>query len=185
MRSGAICSRSDVGLHGVLVTGREHRDGALLTERGHAKSGRRDGQRNDRDVQLACSHRVDKLEAGPRLHRRLEGWACWRQDAAEFGGCWPAGRLGRSRSAAHGPAGRWRCGPPAVPPLPGGALGVPPGAWRPLRPSGQRCAACGQTAAPRARPRACGPALRPRAERRAVALRPGGNAAPRRLRRSI
>jgi hypothetical protein len=61
-----------VSLHGVLVTGGEHRDSSLLAERGHAKSGRRNGQRNDRDVQLPCSHRVGKLEPRPRLHRRLE-----------------------------------------------------------------------------------------------------------------
>ena len=56
--------QADVWLHGVLVTDGEHRDGALLAERCHAKSGRRNGQRNDRDIQLACSHRVGQAR-GP------------------------------------------------------------------------------------------------------------------------
>ena len=64
--------QADVRLHGVLVTDGEHRNGSLLTEWGHANSGRGDRQRHDCDIQLACSHRVDKLETGPRLHRGLK-----------------------------------------------------------------------------------------------------------------
>src|SRR5207302_4291382 len=63
---------ADVRLHGVVVTDWEHGNGSLLTEWGHADSGGGDGQRHDCDVQLACSHRVDKLETGSRLHRGLK-----------------------------------------------------------------------------------------------------------------
>jgi hypothetical protein len=62
----------DVRLDGVLVTNGEHRNGSLLTEWCHANSGRRHRQRHDGDIQLAGSHRVDQVETGPRLDRRLK-----------------------------------------------------------------------------------------------------------------
>jgi hypothetical protein len=54
--------QADMRLHSVIVVHRKHGHGSLGTERRHANSVRGNGQRYDSDVQLACSHRVGKLE---------------------------------------------------------------------------------------------------------------------------